>query len=124
MNTEIHPKTHKASPLIAEEVYAVIAKHKERLDGAIVYDRDFEFDYFGFKTLERSYLLKMHDETAERPQHMYMRVAVGIHGDDMDSVVDTYNGLSQGYYSHASPTLFNACSPMPQLSLPHAAHLA
>ncbi|HHZ94771.1 MAG TPA: ribonucleoside-diphosphate reductase subunit alpha, partial [Flavobacteriales bacterium] len=88
----------------------------EFLDSQIIYDRDFSYDYFGFKTLERSYLLKMNGEIAERPQHMLMRVSVGIHKDDLDSVVGTYNMLSEGWFTHATPTLFNSGTPKPQMS--------
>ncbi|EPS64230.1 ribonucleoside-diphosphate reductase, partial [Genlisea aurea] len=105
----------KAS-LIADDVYEVIMKNSARLDGEIIYDRDFYFDYFGFKTLERSYLLKLNGKVVERPQHMLMRVSIGIHKDDIDSAVQTYNLLSQQWFTHASPTLFNAGMPRPQLS--------
>ena len=91
-------------------------KNKDQLNGAIVHARDFEYDYFGFKTLEKSYLLKMNGKIAERPQCMLMRVALGIHGDDMDSVIQTYNDLSQRYYTHATPTLFNAGTNLAQMS--------
>ena len=84
--------------------------------GAIVYDRDFEYDYFGFKTLERSYLMRCDGEIAERPQHMIMRVAIGIHGSDVDAAIETYELMSQKYFTHATPTLFNAGTPRPQLS--------
>lgn len=86
------------------------------LDSHVIYDRDFNFNFFGFKTLERSYLLKLDGEVAERPQHMFMRVAVGMHGDDMERVLETYNYMSEGYFTHASPTLFNSGTPTPQLS--------
>lgn len=86
-----------------------------RLDSEIIYDRDFDYDYFGFKTLERSYLLKVQGKVVERPQHMLMRVAVGIHKDDIDSVIKTYHLLSQRWFTHASPTLFNAGTPRPQV---------
>jgi hypothetical protein len=86
------------------------------LDSAIIYDRDFRYDYFGFKTLERSYLLRLHGKVTERPQHMLMRVAVGIHKNDLDAAIETYNSLSEGWYTHATPTLFNAGTPKPQMS--------
>lgn len=111
-----HPKTNEPAPLIAEDVYNVIMKHKEELDSAIINDRDFEYDYFGFKTLEKSYLLKVHGKIAERPQHMLMRVSVGIHLDDISRVIETYNYLSQKYFTHATPTLFNSGTPNPQMS--------
>jgi ribonucleoside-diphosphate reductase alpha subunit len=111
-----HPKTGETAPLISEEVYNVIMANKDALNGYIIHDRDFEFDYFGFKTLEKSYLLKIDGKIAERPQHMLMRVAVGIHMDDMDRVKETYDLLSQRFFTHATPTLFNAGTPNPQMS--------
>eukprot|EP00581_Thalassiosira_minuscula_P009571 CAMPEP_0183703940 /NCGR_PEP_ID=MMETSP0737-20130205/1472_1 /TAXON_ID=385413 /ORGANISM="Thalassiosira miniscula, Strain CCMP1093" /LENGTH=815 /DNA_ID=CAMNT_0025930747 /DNA_START=57 /DNA_END=2504 /DNA_ORIENTATION=+ len=111
-----HPKTGEPAPLVAEDVYEVVMANKDVLDGAVLHDRDFEFDYFGFKTLEKSYLLKIHGEIAERPQHMLMRVAVGIHLDDIERVLETYNLLSQKFFTHATPTLFNAGTPNPQMS--------
>ncbi|XBI07630.1 hypothetical protein VPH35_135508 [Triticum aestivum] len=104
------------SPLIAEDIYEVIMKNASRLDSEIIYDRDFDYDYFGFKTLERSYLLKLGGVVVERPQHMLMRVSVGIHKDDIDSAIRTYHLMSQRWFTHASPTLFNAGTPRPQLS--------
>ncbi|KAJ6835277.1 ribonucleoside-diphosphate reductase large subunit-like [Iris pallida] len=104
------------SPLIADDVYEIIMKNAARLDSEVIYDRDFDYDYFGFKTLERSYLLKVCGKVVERPQHMLMRVAVGIHMDDIDSVLKTYHMMSQRWFTHASPTLFNAGTPRPQLS--------
>ena len=112
----VHPKTGAPAPLVSEEQYQTVMKHKERLDKAIVHERDFEYDYFGFKTLEKSYLLKMNGDIAERPQCMLMRVAVGIHGDDIDSAIQTYDLLSKRYFTHATPTLFNAGSTQPQMS--------
>mmetsp|Transcript_17033 Transcript_17033/g.36812 ORF Transcript_17033/g.36812 Transcript_17033/m.36812 type:complete len:819 (-) Transcript_17033:121-2577(-) len=111
-----HPKTGEPAPLVAEDVYAVVMANKDVLDGAVLHDRDFEFDYFGFKTLEKSYLLKLHGAIAERPQHMLMRVSVGIHLDDIERVLETYNLLSQKFFTHATPTLFNAGTPNPQMS--------
>ena len=90
--------------------------NKDKINGAIVYDRDFEYDYFGFKTLERSYLMRCDGDIAERPQHMIMRVAIGIHGSDVDAAIETYELMSQKYFTHATPTLFNAGTPRPQLS--------
>ncbi|RWR90059.1 ribonucleoside-diphosphate reductase large subunit [Cinnamomum micranthum f. kanehirae] len=104
------------APLIADDVYEIIMKNAARLDSEIIYDRDFDYDYFGFKTLERSYLLKLTGKVVERPQHMLMRVSVGIHKDDIDSVLKTYHLMSQRWFTHASPTLFNAGTPRPQLS--------
>ncbi|KAK9768599.1 ribonucleotide-diphosphate reductase subunit rnr1 [Basidiobolus ranarum] len=112
----VNPKTEKSSPKIAKETYEIVMKNAERLDSAIIYDRDFNYNYFGFKTLERSYLLRLDSQVAERPQHMVMRVAVGIHGEDIDSAIETYNYMSEKYFTHASPTLFNAGTPVPQLS--------
>merc|ERR1719331_2565294 len=106
----------KWSPLLADDVYEIITENAERFDAEIVYDRDFDYDYFGFKTLERSYLLKIDGKVVERPQHMLMRVAVGIHGNDIDAAIETYDPLSQKLFTHASPTLFNAATRRPQLS--------
>lgn len=112
----VSPKTGEKAPLIADDVYEIIVDNAELLDSTIIYDRDYNFDYFGFKTLERSYLLKMDGKVAERPQHMYMRVALGIHKADIDNVIKTYNRLSEGWFTHATPTLFNAGTPSPQMS--------
>jgi ribonucleoside-diphosphate reductase alpha chain len=112
----VDPKTGKPASLIAQDVWEVIGEHAETLDSAIIYDRDFQYDFFGFKTLERSYLLKLHGKVVERPQHMLMRVALGIHKRDLDSAIATYNDLSEGWYTHATPTLFNAGTPKPQMS--------
>eukprot|EP00559_Dactyliosolen_fragilissimus_P008373 CAMPEP_0184861524 /NCGR_PEP_ID=MMETSP0580-20130426/6188_1 /TAXON_ID=1118495 /ORGANISM="Dactyliosolen fragilissimus" /LENGTH=812 /DNA_ID=CAMNT_0027359053 /DNA_START=169 /DNA_END=2608 /DNA_ORIENTATION=+ len=112
----VHPQTGEPAPLISEKVYDIVCQHKDTLDAALIHDRDFEFDYFGFKTLEKSYLLKVHGEIVERPQHMLMRVAVGIHMDDIPRVLETYDLLSQKYFTHATPTLFNAGTPNPQMS--------
>ncbi|XP_073843008.1 ribonucleoside diphosphate reductase large subunit [Musca autumnalis] len=112
----ISEETGKPAPMISEFHYNVVMKNSERLNSAIVYDRDFGYNYFGFKTLERSYLLKMKGKIAERPQHMLMRVAVGIHGEDIDAAIETYNLLSERVFTHASPTLFAAATNRPQLS--------
>ncbi|KAK8086678.1 ribonucleotide reductase [Apiospora phragmitis] len=112
----VNPRNNTASPMIAKDTYECVMKHKEELDSAIVYDRDFNYQYFGFKTLERSYLLKLNGKIAERPQHMIMRVAVGIWGDDVEKVIETYNLMSSKFFTHASPTLFNAGTPQAQLS--------
>ncbi|MEK6616882.1 MAG: ribonucleoside-diphosphate reductase subunit alpha, partial [Bacteroidota bacterium] len=112
----IDPKTGKKAPLIAEDVHAIIEKNAEVLDSTIIYDRDFGYDYFGFKTLERSYLLKLNGQIAERPQHMLMRVAIGIHKHDIDSAIETYNLMSERWFTHATPTLFNAGTPKAQMS--------
>ena len=108
--------TGKLMPLIADDVMEIIEEHAELLDSSIIYDRDFGFDYFGFKTLEKSYLLKINGKIAERPQHMYMRVAVGIHKKDIESAISTYHLMSEKWFTHATPTLFNAGSPKPQMS--------
>lgn len=112
----VNPRSRRHSPMISEELYAIVVKHAEELNSAIVYDRDFNFNFFGFKTLERSYLLKYNGKVWERPQHMIMRVAVGIHGDDIPAVLETYQWMSQKYFIHASPTLYNAGTPKPQMS--------
>ena len=112
----VNPRTNQRSPLIANDVYKVIQNNKELLDSTIIYNRDFQYDYFGFKTLERSYLLKINGKIAERPQHMLMRVSVGIHPDDMEAAIETYELMSKKYFTHATPTLFNAGTPKPQMS--------
>jgi len=112
----IDPKTDQNASLIAKDTWKVIHNHAALLDSAIIYDRDFGYDYFGYKTLEKSYLLKLNGKIVERPQHMLMRVAVGIHGDDIDRVIETYELLSERWFTHATPTLFNAGTPKPQLS--------
>lgn len=112
----INPRTNQESPLLAEDVYQTIMKNSDFLDSTIIYNRDFNYDYFGFKTLERSYLLKINGKIVERPQHMLMRVAVGIHLNDLESVVETYELMSKKFFTHATPTLFNAGTPKPQMS--------
>jgi ribonucleotide reductase alpha subunit len=111
-----NPKTGKPAPLVSDEVHEIIMTNKERLDGALKYERDLEYDYFGFKTLEKSYLLRMHGKVAERPQQMLMRVAIGIHKRDLDAAVETYELMSQRWFTHATPTMFNAGTPQPQMS--------
>lgn len=110
------PKTGDKATLISDEVFKIVKKNAEKLDSAIIFDRDFDFDYFGFKTLERSYLLRMNGKVVERPQHLFMRVAVGIHLDNIEAAIETYNLMSERWFIHATPTLFNAGSPKPQLS--------
>eukprot|EP01136_Pigoraptor_vietnamica_P002589 Opistho-1_new@30786 len=110
------PKTGENAALLSKEVYDVIKKNAGELDAAIIYDRDFGYDYFGFKTLEKSYLLKMEGKIAERPQHMLMRVSIGIHGSDVEKAIETYNLLSERWFTHATPTLFNAGTQKPQMS--------
>uniref|UniRef100_A0A8H7XPM7 Ribonucleoside-diphosphate reductase n=1 Tax=Psilocybe cubensis TaxID=181762 RepID=A0A8H7XPM7_PSICU len=112
----VNPKNGRPAGMISQETYEVVRDNAELLDSAIIYNRDFSYNYFGFKTLERSYLLRINGRVAERPQHMIMRVAVGIHGRDLEKVIETYNLMSERYFTHASPTLFNAGTPNPQLS--------
>jgi len=112
----VNPKTGKHGPLIGESTYKIIMANKDRLNSAIVYDRDFNYDFFGIKTLERAYLLKINGQIAERPQQMLMRVSIGIHGEDLDAAIETYNKMSEKIFTHASPTMFNAGTPRPQLS--------
>jgi ribonucleoside-diphosphate reductase alpha chain len=112
----VDPKTGERAGLISDDTQRIVQKHKARFDSAIIFDRDFEFDYFGFKTLERSYLMRMNGKVAERPQHLFMRVAVGIHGEDIEAAIETYNLMSERWFIHATPTLFNAGSPKPQMS--------
>ncbi len=112
----VNPHTGKKAPLLSDEVYQVVQEHKDTLDSRIIYSRDFNYDYFGFKTLERSYLLKLDGKIAERPQHMLMRVSIGIHIDDIDAALETYELMSKKYFTHATPTLFNSGTPKPQMS--------
>jgi len=112
----INPKTQKQGPLISEEVYQIIMANKDMLNDAIVYDRDYEYDFFGIKTLERAYLLKINGKIHERPQQMLMRVSVGIHKEDIEAAIETYVLMSKKIFTHASPTMFNAGTPRPQLS--------
>lgn len=114
--TYVNPKTGENAQLIDTEVYGIIKKYAAKLDEAIDYKRDFGYDYFGYKTLEKSYLIRLDGKVVERPQHMLMRVAVGIHKEDIDSAIETYNLLSEKWFTHATPTLFNAGTPKPQLS--------
>ena len=116
LHTYTDPVTGEPAALIADDVMEIIEANAEALDSAIIYDRDFSYDYFGFKTLERSYLLKVDGQVAERPQQMLMRVSVGIHKDDIESAIKTYNMMSEGWFTHATPTLFNAGTPKPQMS--------
>jgi ribonucleoside-diphosphate reductase alpha chain len=116
LHVYVNPRTGKEAPLIADEVMKVITENAEKLDSTIIYNRDFGYDYFGFKTLERSYLLKLNGKIAERPQHMLMRVSIGIHLNDLDSAIETYELMSKKYFTHATPTLFNSGTPKPQMS--------
>ncbi|MFN7161270.1 MAG: ribonucleoside-diphosphate reductase subunit alpha [Candidatus Gracilibacteria bacterium] len=111
-----HPKNNLPFPLIADDVYEIVMKNREVLDAAMDYSKDLTYDYFGFKTLEKSYLLKMNEVTIERPQHMLMRVAIGIHKNDIENALKTYKLMSEGLFTHASPTLFNAGTVNPQMS--------
>ena len=112
----VNPRNGQDAPLLSEEVHKVIMENAEFLDSHVIYNRDFNYDYFGFKTLERSYLLKINGKIVERPQHMLMRVSVGIHLDDLESVIETYELMSKKFFTHATPTLFNAGTPKPQMS--------
>jgi ribonucleoside-diphosphate reductase alpha chain len=112
----VNPRTNQEAPLLSEEVHNVIQENSEFLNSHIIYNRDFNYDYFGFKTLERSYLLKINGKIVERPQHMLMRVSVGIHLNDLESVIETYDLMSKKFFTHATPTLFNAGTPKPQMS--------
>jgi len=112
----VDKKTGHKAPLIADDVYQIVVKNAEILDSTIIYDRDFGYDFFGFKTLERSYLLRLDGKVAERPQHMLMRVAIGIHKEDINAAIETYNLMSDRWFTHATPTLFNAGTPKPQMS--------
>jgi ribonucleoside-diphosphate reductase alpha chain len=112
----IDPKTNQKASLLADDVFNTIQEHKETLDSSIIYDRDFRYDYFGFKTLTRSYLMKLNGKIAERPQQMLMRVALGIHKSDVESAIKTYHLMSEGWFTHATPTLFNSGTPKPQMS--------
>ncbi|GBG91608.1 hypothetical protein CBR_g52642 [Chara braunii] len=116
MYNHINPRSDQKAPLIADDVYEIVMKNASRLDSEIIYDRDFDYDYFGFKTLERSYLLRIEGKVVERPQHMLMRVAVGVHKENVDMAIKAYHLLSERWFTHASPTLFNAGTPRPQLS--------
>lgn len=112
----VNPRTGKKASMIAEDVYEIIEKNADKLDSTIIYNRDFGYDFFGFKTLERSYLLKINGQIVERPQHMLMRVSVGIHKEDLDAAIETYELMSKRFFTHATPTLFNAGTPKPQMS--------
>ena len=112
----VDPKTNERAALIADDVHEIIQANKETLDSSIIYDRDFRYDYFGFKTLTRSYLMKLNGKIAERPQQMLMRVAIGIHKSDIPAAIKTYNLMSEGWFTHATPTLFNSGTPKPQMS--------
>ena len=110
------PVTQTHAPLISEEIYKIIRKNADELDSSLIYDRDYNFDYFGFKTLERSYLIRTNGKITERPQHLFMRVALGIHKEDIQAAIETYNLMSEKWFIHATPTLFNAGTPKPQMS--------
>jgi len=112
----VNPRTGKKASMIAEDVYKIILDNADKLDSTIIYNRDFGYDFFGFKTLERSYLLKINGKIVERPQHMLMRVSIGIHKEDIDAAIETYELMSKRFFTHATPTLFNAGTPKPQMS--------
>lgn len=112
----VNPKTGKRQPKVSEAFYNTVMANADRLNSAIIYDRDYNYNYFGFKTLERAYLMRIDDRVVERPQHMVMRVCIGIHGDDIDSAIESYNLMSEKYFTHGSPTLFHAGTNHPQLS--------
>jgi len=116
LHSHIHPITGKSAPLVSYELYNIVMENKDILNSAIIYDRDYNYDYFGFKTLEKAYLMTCGNKIVERPQHMIMRVAIGIHGRDLDAVLETYDLMSRQYFIHATPTLYNAGTPSPQLS--------
>src|SRR3990170_252641 len=112
----IDNKTGDEAPLLADDVYEIIQQNADILDASIIYERDYHFDFFGFKTLEKSYLLKVNGKIVERPQHLFMRVALGIHKNDINSAIETYNLMSEKWFIHATPTLFNGGTPKPQMS--------
>lgn len=110
------PVTSVHAPLVSEKLYKIVKKNADKINSSIIYDRDYNFDYFGFKTLERSYLIRTNKKVTERPQHLFMRVALGIHNEDIDKAIETYNLMSEKWFVHATPTLFNAGTPKPQMS--------
>ena len=112
----VNPRTGKKAPLLSDEVYKIIEENADQIDSNIIYNRDFGYDFFGFKTLERSYLLKLNGQIVERPQHMLMRVSIGIHLNDLESAFETYELMSKRFFTHATPTLFNSGTPKPQMS--------
>ncbi|GFQ85662.1 ribonucleoside-diphosphate reductase large subunit, partial [Trichonephila clavata] len=116
LHTNINAKTKEHEPIVSEELFNVVMDNADRLNSAIDYQRDYNYTYFGFKTLERSYLLKYHGKVVERPQHMLMRVAVSLHLDNIDKAIETYHLMSEKHFIHASPTLFNAGTVKPQMS--------
>jgi ribonucleoside-diphosphate reductase alpha chain len=116
LHTYVNPRTGKKASMIAEDVYKIIMENSDKLDSTIIYNRDFGYDFFGFKTLERSYLLKINGKIVERPQHMLMRVSIGIHKEDIDAAIETYELMSKRFFTHATPTLFNSGTPKPQMS--------
>ena len=116
LHNYVNPRTGKKASMIAKDVYKIMMNNADKLDSTIIYNRDFGYDFFGFKTLERSYLLKINGQIVERPQHMLMRVAIGIHKEDIDAAIETYELMSKRFFTHATPTLFNAGTPKPQMS--------
>ncbi|VDD80595.1 unnamed protein product [Mesocestoides corti] len=112
----VNPKTKMQTPMVSEELVSIVRKNRDLINSTIDDQRDFDFNYFGLKTLERSYLLRKNGKVWERPQHMFMRVSIGIHGDDLDAAFETYHLMSEKWFTHASPTLFNSGTPVPQMS--------
>eukprot|EP01035_Chromulina_nebulosa_P018017 gene18017-23656_t len=116
LHKNIHPKNNQPAPLVSDALYDTVMANKDVLNSAIIYDRDYNYDYFGFKTLDRAYLMRSNGKIIERPQHMIMRVALGIHGNDIDAAIETYDLMSRQYFIHATPTLYNSGTPKAQLS--------
>jgi ribonucleoside-diphosphate reductase alpha chain len=116
LHNHVHPKTGQASPLVSDALYETVMANKEKISSAIIYDRDYNYDYFGFKTLERAYLQSINGKIIERPQQMIMRVSLGIHGNDIEGALETYDLMSRQFFTHATPTLYNAGTKHPQVS--------
>jgi ribonucleotide reductase alpha subunit len=112
----VNPINNKASPIVSDKLWEIVSNNVDLFDKLIVNERDYLIDYFGFKTLEKAYLFKVGDSIVERPQYMWLRVSIGIHGNNIKNIIETYNYLSLKYFTHATPTLFNAGTPTPQLS--------
>lgn len=112
----VNPINNKASPIVSDKLWEIVSNNVDLFDKLIVNERDYLIDYFGFKTLEKAYLFKVGDSIVERPQYMWLRVSIGIHGNNINNIIETYNYLSLKYFTHATPTLFNAGTPTPQLS--------
>ena len=117
LHAYVEPRTGLHAPFVSDEMLELVSLYGDRIDNEVEHDRDYEmFDYFGIKTLGKGYLMSFGNQPVERPQHMFMRVALGIHGEDLDAAFETYNYLSQKDFTHATPTLFNAGTPLPQMS--------